>query len=786
MKKLISLLTVLALVLSIMPLSLAEGGDSYIAAPYDPAQVDPKVTYLEPVYYQNEDGPTIGVTTVGVLVVDGKYFRDGNNNKELDPFEDWRLDAKTRAEDLVSKLPLEDQAGFVINSLMTNPGSRTLADAKNEDGTINPAKIVTMIPEGEQSEKAFSDSGFSPVDSWIIENQKIKQVVYRGNLNFEASTVALLNNVISEMSEWDAANRGVPAIPATLIANPISAGFPDSLGMAAAVLGDGNFDAIEEYAEIDRQMWVAQGINAMYGPQIDLATDPRWPRNNTTYGERPEITAGIITALVKGYQRGEGGMKEGAVALSVKHFPGDGAAENGFESHSSQGQWRLYPTEGSLEKYQLVGFQAAIDAGCGSIMPCYSRDTKDARSAKQTYRGYEFEVKELASAYNSEILMTLLRDIMGFNGYVNSDSISSQTYGMEENSNLERYAQMIHAGIDAIGVGLRTDLVIEAVNTGVLDKADLDRANVNRATSYILQGRFDNPYLDIEAADTVRSTNIETAYAQAYALHQKAVVMLKNNENTLPVAAEGKKVYIAHFTGKGSDDAVVETLQGIFEARGFEVVKKAADADIAYLYVEPTATNSQGAGPSEAVLSLVEEFEVDERTVGGTGLAGGSGSQEKTGEKIEVTTLEDVDKIPEIAETVHGNGGKVIATIVATSPWILTNLEPYCDALLVNYTTSGASIANAYNAQLDVITGVFAPTGKLAMTMVSSEDVVALTYGVTLEDGTVAEICASPNDVPGYDKDQYIDPAVLANVNGGSYAYFDGVNYYVSGFGLTY
>mgnify|MGYP000772063125 CR=1 FL=1 len=45
----------------------------------------------------------------------------------------------------------------------------------------------------------------------------------------------------------------------------------------------------------------------------------------------------------------------------------------------------------------------------------------------------------------------------------------------------------------------------------------------------------------------------------------------------------------------------------------------------------------------------------------------------------------------------------------------------------------------------------------------------------------------SPNDVPGYDKDQYIDPAILANVKGGSYAYCDADgNYYRSGFGLNY
>lgn len=788
MKRMISLLIALTMLVSIFPASLAESA-AYIPAPYNPAEVDPTVTYLEPAFYENENGPTIGVTTVGVINQDGLYFRDSNNNQVLDDFEDWRLDAKVRATDMVSKMTLEDQAGFVVNALMTNPVVNTLEAAKNVDGTINPGAIVAMVPDGEESKNAYAN-GFASLDSFVINTQKVRAAVYRGNLGFEASTVALLNNVITEMAEADSALRGVPAIPATLISNPISAGFPDTQGMAAAAAGDGNYDAIREYAEVDRQMWIAQGINAMYGPQIDLASDPRWPRNNTTYGERPEVTAGIITALVEGYQNGTGGMKPGAVALSVKHFPGDGSSENGFESHSKTGQWRLYPTAGSLEKYQLVGFQAAIDAGAGSIMPCYSRDSADARSAVQTYRGHEIKVNQLGSAYNPEIITTLLRDIMGFDGYVNTDSgiVTTQNYGVEDMTEVERYAQLIRAGSDAIGSGLRTDYIIEAVNSGILDKADLDRANINRATSMFQQGRFDNPYVDYVAADAVRGELLATASEQAYALHQKAVVMLKNSDNTLPVTETGKKVYIASFTGKGADDSIEESFKTIFEARGFEIVSKASKADIAYLFVNPTATSGQGATSSEAVLSLVEEYEVDERDKD-------NDTQAKTGDKITVTTLEDVDKIPKIAEDIHANGGKVIATIECSSPWILTNLEPYCDALLVNYTitsvqqyasTASTSILNAFNAQLDVMTGVYAPTGKLAVTLVSSEDVVAL-HTETLADGTEAELCASPNDVPGYDKDQYIDPAVLANVPGGSYAYQDANgNYYVSGFGLSY
>ena len=649
-----------------------------------------------------------------------------------------------------------------------------------------------MLGEGEESKNAYA-AGFAGLDSFVINTQKVRAGVYRGGLNFDASTVALYNNVVTEMAEADSAVRGVPAIPMTIISNPISAGFPDSQGLAAAVMGDGNYDAIREYAEVDREMWVAQGINAMYGPQVDLVTDPRWPRNFETFSERPEVTAGIITALVDGYHMGTDGLKPGAVALSVKHFPGDGAAENGFESHTYQGQWRLYPTPGSLEKYQLVAFQAAIDAKCGSIMPCYSRDAADDRSATQTYRGYEIKVNQLGSAYNKEIITTLLRDVMGFDGYVNTDSgiVTGQTFGVEDLSLTERYAQLIAAGSDAIGSGLRTDLVIEAVETGILAKEDLDRANINRAISIFEQGRFDNPYLDYLKADEVRATNLETASAQAYALHQKAVVLMKNSNSALPLAANaGTKLYIASFTGTGEDDATVEAMTALFEAQGFEIVSKAADADVAYFYVEPKQTTSTNGTDAEGILSLVEDYEVDERERSGGEGGFGQGvvaSQNKTGEKIEVTTLADVKKLAKAADTVHANGGKVVATIVCTSPWILTNLEPYCDALLAQYTTSGASLSNARKAQVDVITGVYNPTGKLAVTMVSSEDVIALTYGVTLEDGTVAEICASPNDVPGYDKDQYIDPAILANVKGGSYAYQDADgNYYVSGFGLSY
>lgn len=793
MKKIVSLAMAAALLASSMPLSLAESTVEYIPAPYAASEVNPTTTYLEPVFYANEGGPTIGVTTVGVIKVDGLYFKDMDNDQELDTFEDWRLDAKTRATDMVTKMTLTEQAGFVMNALMTNPVSKTLAEVKNEDGTINPAKIFTMVPEGEITKGLrltnSNSSGFGAPDDQVLTIGKVRAGVYRGGLGYDASIVALLNNVASEIAEWDAAKSGTPAIPFTLISNPISAGFPDSLGMAAAVLGDGNYESIREYAEVDREMWRAQGIIFMYGPQIDLVTDPRWPRNSGTYGEREDVVAGIITALVDGYQNGTDGVNEKSVVLSAKHFPGDGASENGFESHSYQGQWRLYPTEGSLEKYQLVGFQAAIDAGVGAIMPCYSRDTKDDRSVVQTYRGHEVKVNELGSAYNAEIITTLLRDVMGFKGFINSDSgiTTTQTYGVETLSGPQRFALLIQAGTDAIGAELAPEYLVSAVEFGLLDKADLDRANVNRATALFQQGRFDNAYLDYMVADEVRATNIAKAHEQAYQMHLKATVLMKNHENVLPMTDTTKKVYVASFTHDGEDEDTIAAMTDLFTAQGFEVVSKAKDADIAYLYVQPKATNSTNAGPTEGVLSLVEDYAIAERDVTDASAHGGMGSQKKTGNTVDVTTLADVAKIAKLAEDVHANGGKVVASIVITQPWILDALEPHVDALLAQYTTSAASLANARQAQVDVMVGKYNPTGKLSVTMPSCEAVIALTEVLDAEGNMLYEKCASPNDVPGYAKDAYMDAEVLAQSPSGSYAYVDADgNKYVSGFGLSY
>lgn len=87
--------------------------------------------------------------------------------------------------------------------------------------------------------------------------------------------------------------------------------------------------------------------------------------------------------------------------------------------------------------------------------------------------------------------------------------------------------------------------------------------------------------------------------------------------------------------------------------------------------------------------------------------------------------------------------------------------------------------------QMDIFTGKLNPTGKLPITMVSCSEVIDTVP--TVIDGVEYDICVSPNDVPGYDKDQYIDADILAKSPSGSYAYKDADgNVYKAWFGLSF
>ena len=745
MKKRLVVVIILWMAISLSLTAVAEEGDRYI----------------QPVFYQNEDGPAIGVTVAGVLQADGLYFRDGNGSGSLEPWEDWRMDAHSRAEALVSAMTLRQKAGFTMNALWTDPLVYHLRDALDENGGIIVDKVFPMAEESPGNRSPHNTASFN---SSYLTLDGTRAGVYRGDFAVDADVIAVYSNIANQICEAEAVGTGEAAIPFVLISNPIYAGLPGTLGMAAA-MGLGSTEELKTCAGLDREMWVSAGLRVMYGPQIDLATDPRWSRNKHTFGEVPQVVSNVITTLTDGYQKGLEGLNSGSVALMMKHFPGDGAAENGFEAHRRMGQWRVYATPGSLETYHLPAFEAAIRAHIAAAMPGYSRPAADGRTAEQMYHGTVLRPPETANAFNAGIITGLLREKMGFAGYVNSDSAvaSSKDHGVETLSHPEKYALAISAGVDVIGDVVEPEAIVQAVEEGLLPEADLDRACINHAVSLFQMGLFENPYVDPDKASAVRAM-YENSEA-ALALNLASVVLLKNTGAALPIRGEGVKVCVVSFAEKGPSSRTERELSNALALLGCRIVEE-DEADIVYIHVNPSLNSTDHLG----VLDLVSGLPMEERM--------NPLSQEKTGEIISCTTVDDVEEIAAIASRVHARGGMVIGGINIQSPWILTNLEPHCDALLALFDPSA-------QAQAMILTGQYAPVGRLPVTLPSCEEVIAVEERVI--DGEIREICVSPNDVPGYDKDAFMDPSILAAVPGHSYAYCDAAgNYYRAGFSLTF
>ena len=75
--------------------------------------------------------------------------------------------------------------------------------------------------------------------------------------------------------------------------------------------------------------------------------------HGSTFGEDPELIEEIFDHLIPGIQGGSNGVTPEGVSMTVKHFPGGGARENGFDPHYAAGQWNIYATPGYLQKYHI-------------------------------------------------------------------------------------------------------------------------------------------------------------------------------------------------------------------------------------------------------------------------------------------------------------------------------------------------------------------------------------------------------------------------------------------------
>lgn len=254
----------------------------------------------------------------------------------------------------------------------------------------------------------------------------------------------------------------------------VFAAWPGTMGIAAAIKGAG-IEIADQFADCVRCTQNSAGLRKGYMYMADVMSDPRWQRTYGTFGEDPELICEIFEHIMPRIQGSRDGVTDDGVAMTVKHFPGGGARENGFDPHYAAGQWNVYQTEGSLEKYHLPAFKVAVEYNAASVMPYYAKPAKEKSQPQYDLNGEEIEMLPYGFAYNKPFIDGLLRKQMGFKGYINSDTgiVHNMKWGVEMLDEPERIGFAVNnAGVDVISGLFDNAYGMEAYNRSKNDYYD--------------------------------------------------------------------------------------------------------------------------------------------------------------------------------------------------------------------------------------------------------------------------------------------------------------------------
>ena len=266
----------------------------------------------------------------------------------------------------------------------------------------------------------------------------------------------------------------------------------------------------------------ARGLHWTFAPMVDVSRDQRWGRVAETNGEDTWLDCQIATARVKGFQ-GSDLKAEDTVMACPKHFAAYGAVQGGMEYNTAD------IPETTMRETHLPPFKAAFDAGALSTMSSFN------------------DIAGVPSTGNHYLLTDILRGEWGFKGLVVSD------YTSEEELILHGYAadgadavvKALTAGCDiSMQSGLYNKHLPDLVKAGKVSMAVVDTAVRRVLTVKKALGLFDNPYrsmdLKRETADIRRPETVALARESG----RKSIIMLKNDNNLLPLSKSAKVALI--------------------------------------------------------------------------------------------------------------------------------------------------------------------------------------------------------------------------------------------------
>ena len=461
-------------------------------------------------------------------------------------------------------------------------------------------------------------------------------------------------------------------------------------------------DLVRQLAEAAAREGAAAGVHVTFSPMADLVRDPRWGRVMESTGEDPYLNGIMAEQMVKGYQ-GNDLKEEGRLAACVKHFAGYGAPLGGREYNQVELSERTL-----LEDY-LPAYEKAVRAGARLVMSSFNT------------------LERVPSTGNRKLMREILRGKMGFQGVLISDYAAVKeliAHGLAEDE-AEAARLALEAGVD-IDMMSRcySDFLCGQIERGEVAQELLDEAVLRVLELKKDLGLFENPFKDGSPEKEKELLLCEKHRSLAQKAAEESFVLLKNEENMLPLSKEETTAFIGPFgEEKGllgawalfadREDTVtvkegVERLcPGQIWAKGCEILEPGQKWLRGYIPIaeetwKQTAETAEeklieaveAAGKADRVVLLLGEQELESGESGSCGRIGLPPSQMK------------------LLKAVVQVNPNLVLVVFSGRPLILTEACAYAKAVLFAWmpgTQGGPAVAN-------VLYGCSNPSGKLTET----------------------------------------------------------------------
>lgn len=598
-----------------------------------------------------------------------------------------KLSAEERTWDLIGQMTLEEKVGQMLCPL-----GWEMYDKKNDKTVTHSQKFEQFVKE-RQIGMLWATYRADPWTQKTLENGL--------NPTLAAQAGNALQKYIIENTRLgipiflaEECPHGHMAIGTTV--------FPTAIGQAATW----NKALITEMSSVIAREARLQGAHIGYGPVLDLARDPRWSRTEEAYGEDPVLVAQMGEAYVKGM--GSGDLSKAYSMIStLKHFVAYGVPEGGHNGNASSVGMR------DLKENYLPPFGAAVKAGALSVMTAYN------------------SIDGVPCTSNEYILKDVLHKEWGFKGFVVSDLGSIE--GLKGSHFVAETMQ--DAAILAANAGLDVDLggnaflnLISAVKENKIRESVIDTAVYHVLKLKFEMGLFENPYVDTKNV----AKNVRTAenIALARKVAQQAVVLLKNNNNILPLGKNVNKVAVigpnadnmynqlGDYTAPQERSNVKTVLEGVTAKLGaskVQYVRGCAIRDTEDTNIEEAVSAARSSDVAIVVVggSSARDFKTEYIETGAAIVSKGSISDMESGEGYDRSTLDLLGKQMDLLKAVKATGKPVIVVYIQGRPLNMNWADENADALLTAWYPG----QEGGNAIADVIFGDYNPAGRLPISV---------------------------------------------------------------------